>query len=386
MSAKVDRRPTRPGAGARTRQPENSKRAHFTAPALQTPPKIPRKDPKREKEERKLWRRREKKARNFGPPTLRGSTLLGPTLLGSTLRGPTLRGPTFSRFGPPPFGAHPSRAPHFVVPKFNTQNWPTSNRPKSKLAEVEIGRSRNWPKSKLAEVDHPRCRLLGGLHLAILVECSLHLFSSICCRILLVTLVHELPNSSLRQAFVLQRRGSYSACQASASRSSRVRTVLASNDLTTTVAASENIDGFQQRAAASGSPQQASSSVVHPWLSADMWGTRKLVRGNESISSVEGTLSRGKRNRDLESAQTLSERRNLHVYLEQKADLAVQGQRAPQKILSEAEAEMDIINWGKRNSDIAHCETNREFESQSLELNQAHQRADQAQRERISLC
>ena len=75
-------------------------------------------------------------------PTLRGSTLRGSTLRGSTLRGPTLRGPTLrgpnSRFGastllgPPPFWA-----PHCVVPKFNIQ----------KLAEVEIGRSRNWPKS-----------------------------------------------------------------------------------------------------------------------------------------------------------------------------------------------------------------------------------------------
>ena len=40
------------------------------------------------------------------------------------------------------------------------------------------------------------------------------------------------------------------------------------------------------------------------------------MRGNESISSVVGTLSRGKRDRELESVQTLSERRNLHVYLE----------------------------------------------------------------------
>ena len=92
------------------------------------------------------------------------------------------------------------------------------------------------------------------------------------------------------------------------------------NDLTATVAASETPDmkevgqstsplffqerevssdpfcvsGFQQQAAASGSQQQASSSVVSPRLSADLWGTRKLVRGNGSISSVEGTLSRGK--------------------------------------------------------------------------------------------
>ena len=55
------------------------------------------------------------------------------------------------------------------------------------------------------------------------------------------------------------------------------------------------------------------------------------MRGNESIASVEGTLSSGNRDRDLESAQTLSGRRNLHVFLEQKAELAVQGACAAQK-------------------------------------------------------
>ena len=90
------------------------------------------------------------------------------------------------------------------------------------------------------------------------------------------------------------------------------------NDLTTTVAASENSDGFHQQAAASCSSQQASNEV-NPWISPDMWpSTRKSVRNNESTSSAEGTFSRGKRDRDLESEQTLSERRNLHVYLEQK--------------------------------------------------------------------
>ena len=83
-----------------------------------------------------------------------------------------------------------------------------------------------------------------------------------------------------------------------------------------------NSDGFHQQAEASGGPQQVPASVVNPWLSADMWScTRKLLRGNESISSVEGTLSRGKRDRDLDSVQTLSEKRNLHVYLE-NAELA----------------------------------------------------------------
>ena len=47
------------------------------------------------------------------------------------------------------------------------------------------------------------------------------------------------------------------------------------------------------------------------------------MRGNASNASVEETLWRGKRDRDLESVQTLSERQNLHVYFEQKAELAL---------------------------------------------------------------
>ena len=82
--------------------------------------------------------------------------------------------------------------------------------------------------------------------------------------------------------------------------------------------------GFQQQAATSGSPQQASSSVVNPWFDADVWSSsRELVRGSESTSSVQGTLSTGNRDRDLGSVQTLSEKRSLHVYLEPKEELAV---------------------------------------------------------------
>ena len=108
-----------PGAaGARTRQPENSQRAHFRAPALQNTTKIPREDPQRDTERAKRWRERDEKARNFGPPTLPGPHPSGPHpsgappfwephpsgphfILGSgppTLRGPTLRGP--HRSGP----------------------------------------------------------------------------------------------------------------------------------------------------------------------------------------------------------------------------------------------------------------------------------------------
>ena len=50
-----------------TRQPENSKRRHLRAPALQKPPQLHERTPKRRKKERKLWRERQK-ARNFGLP------------------------------------------------------------------------------------------------------------------------------------------------------------------------------------------------------------------------------------------------------------------------------------------------------------------------------
>ena len=94
-------------------------------------------------------------------------------------------------------------------------------------------------------------------------------------------------------------------------------------------------------------------------------------------------LSRGKRDRDKDSAKSQSERHSLHVYLEQKAELAVHGECSAQRRLSEAEADMDVREWEKRSSDSALYEANRELESQRLELNQANRWADQAQRERI---
>ena len=81
--------------------------------------------------------------------------------------------------------------------------------------------------------------------------------------------------------------------------------------------------------------------------------------------------------------QFLSERRNPHGYLEKKAELAFQGDCAAQKRFSEAD--MDRINWEQRFVDIALNETNRELESQRLELYQETRLADQAQRESISL-
>ena len=100
------------------------------------------------------------------------------------------------------------------------------------------------------------------------------------------------------------------------------------------------------------------------------------MRGDESIASVEGTWSN----------QTLFGRRNLHVYVEQKSELAVPGESAAQRRSSEAEADMDQRNREQRDSDIALHETNRELESQRVELYQANQWTDQPQKEKISLC
>ena len=112
-------------AGARTRQPENSKRAHLSVPALQTPPKFHEKTP-REEEQNKFCGGRGKKKREIWAPHPSGLHPSGPHPSGPTLRG---SGPHFfwvraHTFGPPPFGAptlrgsHPSGLPPFGPPPF----------------------------------------------------------------------------------------------------------------------------------------------------------------------------------------------------------------------------------------------------------------------------
>ena len=142
----------RRAAGARTRQPENSKRAHFMAPALQTPPKFHVRTPKEKKEERKMWREDGKKSAKFWAPHRSGLHPSGPPPFGgSTLRGPSLRG--LHPSGPPPFGAPTLSGPKIQHPKIG-RNRIGRNR----IGRNRIGRSRNWPKSKLAEGEIGRSR------------------------------------------------------------------------------------------------------------------------------------------------------------------------------------------------------------------------------------
>ena len=95
-------------------------------------------------------------------------------------------------------------------------------------------------------------------------------------------------------------------------------------------------------------------------------GAKKLVRGNEFVAGVEESVLRRKRERDLNSVQTLSDRQNLHRNQERKAGSAVRRESAAQKRLSEAEADLEIRRWEQKNSEIALYESHRELESQRL--------------------
>ena len=67
LSCETPAAPPDRAAGARTRQPKNSKRTHLSAPALQTPPKFNEKDQKRGKKEKNCGKRGKKKREILGP-------------------------------------------------------------------------------------------------------------------------------------------------------------------------------------------------------------------------------------------------------------------------------------------------------------------------------
>ena len=112
--------PTRPGhRGSQHNKPENSKRAHFRAPALQKPHQNSTKRPPRERRKKEHCGGRGKKiARNFGPPTL---------LRPSPPRGPTLQGPSTHTKTP----THTQSTPTWSTPQPSrptplTQTWDES--------------------------------------------------------------------------------------------------------------------------------------------------------------------------------------------------------------------------------------------------------------------
>ena len=102
LSCETPAAPPDRAAGARTRQPENSKRAHFRAPALQTPPKFHEKTPRETQRERNGGEKGKKKREILGPPPF-GAPPFGAPPFGVLPLGASL----FLGLGPPPFGALP---------------------------------------------------------------------------------------------------------------------------------------------------------------------------------------------------------------------------------------------------------------------------------------
>ena len=92
----------------------------------------------------------------------------------------------------------------------------------------------------------------------------------------------------------------------------------------------------------------------------------------ESVATtILSSLSRGKRDRELNFAQALRNRENLQKILERKVDLAVRREGGAQQTLFRAEAEIEARNWEKRNRENYFQEISQEFESQRCRLNQA---------------
>ena len=59
------------------------------------------------------------------------------------------------------------------------------------------------------------------------------------------------------------------------------------------------------------------------------------------------------RDRDQNVVQTLKDRQSLHKILERKAELAVRGEKLAPQRLNEAEADVEVEHWEKRNSGVA---------------------------------
>ena len=95
-----------------TQQPENSKRAHLCAPALQTPPKFTRRPP-RDREERMEFPAGEKKKREIlGPPP----------------------------FGPNPFGSPPPDPPTTTKNNWPNAVWPNSVKKLAKFGQIRLAK------------------------------------------------------------------------------------------------------------------------------------------------------------------------------------------------------------------------------------------------------
>ena len=103
--------------------------------------------------------------------------------------------------------------------------------------------------------------------------------------------------------------------------------------------------------------------------------TRKSSRDS---GSVQGSQQ--------ERETVLSEQRDLHNFLERKADQAFQRECAAQTKLSQAQSELDRRERKMQNADRALCDTGKQLQSRRMELYQANQLTDRTQRVKSWLC
>ena len=174
----------------------------------------------------------------------------------------------------------------------------------------------------------------------------------------------------------------------------------------TIVATTEDLDVPRHSRASSSSKQSAAASRVLPVsklgslgnsptdVLADYDSVDNLNSSRETCADLDretifSTLfmseSKGKKDRDQNVLQSLRDMANVHKILERKAELAVRREKMAQQKLFEGEADVEVKQWDKRNSDMTLCEVNQEFESQRIQLQQTNRCADWAQRGKISL-
>ena len=84
------------------------------------------------------------------------------------------------------------------------------------------------------------------------------------------------------------------------------------------------------------------------------------------------SVSKVKRDRDVNMRHSLSDRDNLRKIVEREVDSAVRGEKIIHHKLAEAETEVEARGWEKRHSDIAFQEINQELESQRFQVKQVH--------------
>ena len=135
---------------------------------------------------------------------------------------------------------------------------------------------------------------------------------------------------------------------------------------------------------------QTHSSVEKSRQDVDPFSSVEKSRlGVEPFSTFEKRLSKGKRNRELESEQDsqmekeriLSEQR--YSWLPWKDNWSCfHGDFAAQSRLSEAQSDLDRRDWKMRHADVALCETGIQLQPGGRNLYQAHQLSDQTQRKK----